>query len=143
MPYLLEGRDLAAGDVVDIKTAIVDELALGASVSGLGNADVAAVLVLEEHDGGPVVGLVLYEAARCALGLLGDILRRIHGDVEGVSSNDLMKMGGELHAGVDKGIRPLNNQLRACKPEHASLGGGLLREERGRNSSKSSPLHLV
>ena len=139
--HFLEGRGLSAGDIVDIEAAIVDKLSLRASVSSLGDADVATVLVLEEHDGCPVVRLVLDEAARRALGELGRVVVGVHGDVKRISSNNLMKMGREFHARVDKGIRSFNDQLGACEPQHI-LTSGLLREERRKRSSKSSPLHV-
>lgn len=67
--------------------------------------------MLEEHDRGPVVRLVLVERARCAGGQRGGIVGRVHSDVEGVTSDNLVKMGSVLHARVDERIRSLNDQL--------------------------------
>ena len=64
--HLLECGSFAAGDVVNIETTFVDELSLRSTVSGLWDADVGSVLVMEEHDSSPVVRLVLNEAARGA-----------------------------------------------------------------------------
>lgn len=58
---LLESSDGAAGDVVNIKTTVVHKLPLRSTVAGLGHTVVGAVCRLEEHDGCPVVGLVLLE----------------------------------------------------------------------------------
>ena len=138
---LLEGRGPAAGDVVDVKTAVVDELALGTAVARLPDAVVRAVLVLEEHDGRPVVGLVLGEGARGAGGLAGKIVAiGVHGDVERVTTDDLVKMGREEHARVDDGVDTVDGQLRASKSEHA-LGGGILRQERHGGEGRGQ-LHL-
>ena len=145
--YLLECSDLARGllHVVHIQTTIVDQLALGTTVSDLRYADVAAVLVLEEHDGGPVVGLVLGERTRRALGGLGVVNLGVHGNVESITTDDLVKMGSVLHAGVHEGISSLNNELRAGESQHLrceTLGGGILREERG-GSDVGQLHHLV
>lgn len=109
--HLLECRHLAARNIVDVETTIVDELSLWSTVSNLGHPDVAAILVLEEHNGGPVVGLILLETAGCALGELSRVLGWVHGDIEGITADDLVKMGSELHARVNQGIRSLNDQL--------------------------------
>jgi hypothetical protein len=151
---LFESGRFAAGDIVDIETAVVDELALGAAVTDLGDTaakglvagmrevlaitHVGAVLCLEEHDCSPVVGLVLHEIAAGASRELGRILAGVHGDVEGVASHDLVEMGSVLHAWIDKGICPLDNKLRASKPQHV-LSSSILCENR--SSDKSGPLH--
>lgn len=132
MTNLGEGSGLATGDVVDIETTVVDELALGTTVADLGNALVLALLVLEEHDSSPVVGEILNEGARRASGL-GDevVLDGVHGDVERVATHNLVKMGGVEHAGVDDRVDTIDNELRAGKPKHG-LAGNILREDRGR-----------
>lgn len=99
---------------------------------------VCAVLRLEEHDRGPVVRLVLNEVAASAGRQLGRILAGIHGDIERVTSDDLMKMRCVLHARVDKRICSLNNELRASKSQHV-LGSSILRESC--SGKKSGPLH--
>ena len=100
---------------------------------------VAAVRVLEEHDGRPVVGHILGEAARRAGGGAGHVVRlRVHGGVEGVASDDLVQMGRVEHAGVDQGVGTLDDQLRAGESEHVELSGGVGREERG--ASEGGPL---
>lgn len=53
--HLLERRRLPAGDIVDSHATIIDQPALWPSISHLRHADIAAVLVLEEHDCRPVV----------------------------------------------------------------------------------------
>lgn len=93
-------------------------LSLGLLGIYLRNANVAAVLVLEEHDCRPVVGLVLHKAARCAGGKFGWVVGWIHGDVERVTSDNLMQMGRVLHPRVDKWVCSLDYKLRACKPQH-------------------------
>ncbi len=73
---------------------------------------VAAVGVLEEHDGGPVVGHILGEAAGRAGGHAGWVIRvRVHGRVEGVTSDDLVKVGSVEQAGVDQGVGTLDDEL--------------------------------
>jgi len=128
----LEGRRLAAGDVVNVETAVVDELALGTAVAHLGHAPVGAVLGLEEEDGGPVVGHILLEAARRAGRLLDQVMvGRVHGDVEAVAADDLVQMGRVELTRVDDGVGPLDDKLRAREAQHV-LGGRILREQRGR-----------
>jgi hypothetical protein len=151
---LFEGGGFAAGDVVDVEAAVVDELALGAAVTDLGNTTaraligglwkmlgivrVGAVLGLEEHDCSPVVRLVLNEVAACASRELGWILAGIHGDVERVTSHDLVEMRSVLYARVDKRICSLNDKLRASETQHV-LSGSILRESR--SSEEGGPLH--
>ena len=108
---LLKSGRLAAGDVVDVETALVDELALGTTISGLRNTDVGSVLVVEEHNSSPVVRLVLNEAARCASGQLSRVIVGVHSHVEAIAANDLVEMGSVLHPRVDEGICSLNNKL--------------------------------
>jgi hypothetical protein len=100
---------------------------------------VGSVLRLEEHDRGPVVGLVLNEAARCARRKRSGILTRIHGNVESIASDDLMKMRSVLHARVDQRISSLDDELRACKSKHVALSSNILRK--GCSGEKSGPLH--
>ena len=101
---------------------------------------ICAVLRLEEHDGRPVVGQILLEGAGCAGGLAGQVVSlRIHGDVEGVSSDDLMKMGSVLLARVDDRVNTVDDELRTSKSKHV-LCGSILREER--RGGESCPLHV-
>jgi hypothetical protein len=131
-PYLLEGRDLSTGDIVDIETTIVDELALGASVAGLGHTLERPVLGLVEHDGGPVVGLVLLERARSARRGFEVVRGRIHGDVERVPTNDLVQVRRVSLARIDEGVDAVDDELRAREAQHV-LGYGALRQQRGGN----------
>lgn len=127
--YLLEGGSLAAGNIVKVETTLVNELSLRATVADLGDTLVGSVLGLVEHDGGPVVGLVFLECARCTGGG-GQIMDlRVHGDVQGVTTDQLVKMRSVLHAGVDQGVDSVNDQLGACESQHrvSKLGGGILR----------------
>jgi hypothetical protein len=157
---LLEGGYLAAGDVVDVETSVIDELALRTTVSDLlyesacysllllshhngtylWYTDVGAVLSLEEHNSSPVVRLVLVEAASRALGELGEVVCWVHGDVKSVTSNNLMKMGSVLLARVDERICSLNNQLRASESQHVPLRGDIAGKSRN-GSEEGSPLH--
>lgn len=57
--------------------------------------------MLKVHDGGPVVRLVLLELAGRASGKLGQVVVGVHGDVEGVTTNDLMDVGGHT-AGINQ-----------------------------------------
>jgi hypothetical protein len=100
---------------------------------------VTSVLSLEEHDRSPVVRFILREAARCARGSLGNVVGRIHGNVERISTDNLMKMRGVLHAGVHKRIGPFNDELRASKSQHI-LSSSILRE--GSRDEKGGPMHL-
>jgi hypothetical protein len=59
--------------------------------------------VLEVHDGGPVVRLVLLELAGRASSGLGEVGVGVHGDVESITTNDLVDVGGHT-AGVDQAI---------------------------------------
>jgi len=93
---------------------------------------VPAVLGLEEHDGSPVVGKILNEGAGRASGLGGEIvLGGVHGNVERVTTDNLVKMGGVEHAGVDNGVDTVDDELRARESKHV-LASDVLRKERGR-----------
>jgi hypothetical protein len=76
------------------------------------------VLCLEKHHSSPVVRFILDEAAGSALRKLRGVVCGVHGDVEGVTSDDLMKMRCVLHAGVDKRICSFDDKLRASKSQH-------------------------
>jgi hypothetical protein len=140
--HRLESGDLAAGNVVDIEASLVFEPALGAAVANLGDALVGAVLGLEEHDGGPVVGFVLGEAARRAAGPLGEVVvNGRHGQVERVAAHNLVEMGGVADAGVDQGVDTVDDQLRASKPQHVLRSRTVGQQRNGRG--EGSPLmHL-
>jgi hypothetical protein len=139
MTYGLESGGLSAWDIVDIETSVVHQLSLRSTVSNLGHALVGAVLVLEKHDCGPVVGFVLGESAGSAGGLGGQVVCRVHSRVERVATNDLMEMGSVCHTGVDEGIDTVDDELRACESQHAALSCDILGENR--DGGESSPLH--
>jgi hypothetical protein len=61
-----------------------------------------------------------------------------YGEVEGVSSDDLMGVGGWAHAWADKRVGPFDSELRAGKSKHV-LRRGRLRQKRA--SSNSVPKH--
>lgn len=137
--YLLERGGLAAGDVVDIQAAVLDEVALGPAVADLGDADVAAVLVVEEHDGGPVVGQVLLEGARRAGRLARQVVRgRVHRDVERVAADNLVQVRRVGHARVDERVGTLDDQLRAGESKHVLRGDILPEQCRG---GQRGPVH--
>lgn len=94
--YRLEGGNLLVAVRVKVLLRVVDGHAtidtVGQSrVLHNGHTLVGAVGVLEEHDGRPVVGKVLAECACCAAALLTDVTG--HGDIEGISADDLMDVG--------------------------------------------------
>lgn len=62
--------------------------------------------MLEEHDGGPVVGEVLGEGARRAGTLLTNIT--LHGCVECISTDNLVKMSRGGFAGLDERVEALD-----------------------------------
>ena len=62
--------------------------------------------MLEEHDGGPVVGEILGEGARRAGALLANIT--LHRRVEGIATNDLVKMGRRGTAGLNERVETLD-----------------------------------
>lgn len=99
---------------------------------------VRSVLGLEEHDRSPVVRLVLDKAAGSALRKCGRVLGWVHGDVESITPNNLVKMGSVLHAGVDERICSFDDKLRARKSQHI-LSGGIVRKSCSGNDG--SPLH--
>ena len=68
---------------------------------------VGAVRVLEEHDGSPVVREVLGEGAGGAGSLLSDVT--LHGDVEGISTDDLVEMSRGDDVGLDEWVKALNS----------------------------------
>jgi hypothetical protein len=84
--------------------------------------------------------LVLDETAVRALEQLGRVLRRIHGDVGRITSDNLMKIGSVFHARLDEGICSLNDKLRARKSQHVGLSSDIVWG--CRSSEDSGPLHL-
>ena len=135
----LEGCDFLVAVGVEVLLGVVD---CHAAVDAVGQRRVlhdgdslirAVRRVLEEHDGRPVVGEVLAEGARRAGAPLADIA--LHGRVEGISSDDLVKMGRGDLVGLDEGVEPLDGEGRASEPK-----GGL-----GRRSERKGylPLHAV
>jgi hypothetical protein len=103
---------------------------------------VGTVLGLEKHDGGPVVGLVLGEAARRARRPLGEVvLDGGHGQVERVAAHDLVEMGRVADAGVDQGIDTVDDELRAGEPQHV-LRNSAVGQQRNRRGEGSPLMHL-
>ena len=91
--YRLEGSNLLVSVRVKVLLRIVDGHAAIYTVGQSrilhdGHTLVGAILMLEEHDGRPVVGKVLAECACRAGALLANVTR--HGDVEGISTDDLV-----------------------------------------------------
>jgi len=78
--------------------------------------------VLEEENGGPVVGEVLGEGACGAASPLADVA--VHGGVEGVAADDLVEMGRRDRAGLDDRVEALNAQRRAAEPQSGLRRGG-------------------
>jgi hypothetical protein len=62
----------------------------------------------------------------------------VHGNIERVSSYNLMKMGSIYDAGINEGINTVDYQLRACETKHV-LRGSILRKKR---DGGKGPLHL-
>lgn len=80
---------------------------------------VAAVLGLEEHDGCPVVGQILSEAAGCAGRLTGQVVHAgFHSQVERVAADDLVKVGSVADTWVDEGVNAIDDQLGAGEAQH-------------------------
>jgi len=89
--------------------------------------------MLEEHDGGPVIGKVLRESARCAGALCADIACHIW--PEGVPTDDLMEMARRSFSRLDERVEALDAQSRTSESK-GSLGG------HGESEGESKPLHL-
>jgi hypothetical protein len=70
--------------------------------------------VLEEQNGSPVVGEIFRETASRACRQASQVIVGVHGNVEGISTNDLVKMRGDDTWGY-QGVKALNNELRAGK----------------------------
>ena len=70
----LESSRLSTWDVIDIHTSLVDQLPLRPTIADLRHTLVRAILSLEEHHGGPVVGEILFERARRAGRLRDEIM---------------------------------------------------------------------
>ena len=81
--------------------------------------------MLEVHDGCPVVGEVLGHLAGSTCTSGADISG--HGGIEGVATDDMMKMCGWGIAGLHNGVKPLDSQGRASEAE-ACLGSARKRE---------------
>lgn len=84
------------------------------------------------------------ELASRAGRLLGDVAGG-HGGIERVASNDLVHVRGGDQAGVDEGVEPVDDDIRAAEPKHrhAAAGTAELRDRRGerREAKERSPLH--
>ncbi len=119
-------------DIINRQAA--DEVAQE-SVGILRHAMVRPVTGLEEQHGRPVVGRVLGEAARRAGGLRADVDFGVHARVEGIATDDLVKMPRTDDAGLDDRIKTLDDQSRTSESKI-----GLRR--RGERESESEPLHL-
>ena len=89
--------------------------------------------VLEVQDGSPVVGEVLRHLASGAGSPLADVA--LHGDVEGVTADDVVKMSGRDRARLHYGIQTLVGQGRAWEAE-----AGV--DKRGEREGCGERLHL-
>lgn len=81
------------------------------------NTLVCAVLRLEVQVRGPVVGEILRELAGCAGCGVRDVTGG-HGDVEAVSSDDLVDVGRGDLARVDEGVKTVDDDLGAPESQH-------------------------
>ena len=126
----LERRDLGAAaerlHVVDSETALLLQEFLPierVEVGHLRDQSVGPVLRrLEVHGGGPVVAEIFRVRARGASRCLGRIMvGRVHGEVERVTADDLVRMRGGVHAGADDRVGPFNHELGATEAETVSL----------------------
>ena len=73
-----------------------------------------AVAGAEEKNGGPIVGQVFggnTGRAGCRRGHV--VCDWIHGDIEGVATDDLVEMGRGSHAGVDERVKAVDDELCA------------------------------
>ncbi len=108
----------------------------------LGHALVRPVAGSEVEDRGPVVREVFRERAAGARGFRGEIVRRrVHGGVEGIAPDDLVKMRRRYRAGTYQRVQTVDDELRATEAHHLqhSLAGTMLHEE---CKGESFPLHL-
>lgn len=94
----------------------------GDMVGLLGDSSEGAVGVLEVHDSRPVVGEVLRELAARAGRLLREVVALRHGDVERVSSDDLMNVARDTSRS-DQGVSPLRHQL-STRETNERIGAG-------------------
>jgi hypothetical protein len=97
----------------------------------------------ERKGNSPVVALVLNETARGARRALGQIIGDwLHGQVEAISTDDLVKVRSIAHSWVNQGIDAIDNQLGAGETQHVELGNGAVDQQR-RSGGEGSPLvHL-
>jgi len=89
--------------------------------------------MLEEHDGGPVIGKVLRENACCAGALCTDIA--CHVWLKDVPADDLMEMSRRSFSRLDERVEALDAQSRTSESK-SGLGG------HGESEGESKPLHL-
>lgn len=113
-------------------------------MASLRNTLVSAIACLEIEVRCPVVAEILTELAGSAGSNIGDITGG-HRSIEGVSSHNLVNVWRGDQARVDKGVEPVNNDIRASEPQHreaatrsAELGR---RFGEGREGEESSPMH--
>ena len=141
--YRREGSNLLVPVGIEVLLGVVDSHATIDAVrqgSVLHDRDtlVGAVGVLEEHDGGPVVGEVLGERAGRAGTSVTDVpIRNVHRRVEGISTYDLVEMGRGHYAWLDKGIEALDTQSGTAEPK-VCLG----RHGQPKGDRKRGNLHL-
>jgi hypothetical protein len=114
--HRLEGRNLLVAVGVKVLLGVVHR---HAAVDAVGQRSVlhdghtlirAVGRVLEEHDGRPVVGEVFGEGAGGARASLAHV--PVHSRVEGISSDDLVKMGRRDLVRLDEGVETLDSQGR-------------------------------
>lgn len=99
----MKGKRLTAGRVVDRHPAAAS--AVKVDVGPLRHADVAAIPRAEEEGRRPVVGEVFRKGARCAGCLLANVVPGwVHGDVEHISANNLVDVGGLRGARENKAL---------------------------------------
>ena len=135
----LECSDLLVSVGVEVLLGVVDG---HATVDAVGQSSVlhdrdplvGAVLVLEKHDGSPVVGEVLGEGTCCAGTPLANIA--LHRSVEGIATNNLVKMLGSNNTRLNQRVEALDGEGRASKAK------GSLRR-RGERESEGKILHLA
>lgn len=77
--------------------------------------------VLEEEHGGPVIGKVIGHLA-CGAGCACAHISR-HGDIEGVTADNVVQMRRRNGVGLDDGVETLEGQCRAWKPKSGINGG--------------------
>lgn len=113
-----ERRDLLVVGGLDVVDSHASVRATSELVGHLGNSNVASVGILEVQHGRPVIGGIFLELAGGASGSLRVVDARIHRDVEGISTDNLVDVGRHDPGGHQR-VEALGYQLGTSETQQS------------------------